>query len=124
MRIIDNTVFILCMNIVPVILIICSIIFKKKPPMEINGSYGFRTKLSMSSKEAWDYANKRIVSVWLCQGIVLLVLSVIATIVFLMIDTAINMHIIWGVAIVIEIATMILGAATVQSELKKNKYMN
>ena len=38
--------------------LIAGIIFKLRPPKNINGIYGFRTKLSASSKEVWDYSQK------------------------------------------------------------------
>ena len=38
--------------------LIAGIILKIRPPKNINDIYGFRTKLSASSKETWDYAQK------------------------------------------------------------------
>ena len=38
--------------------LIAGIILKIRPPKNINGIYGFRTKLSASSKEAWVYSQK------------------------------------------------------------------
>lgn len=38
--------------------LIAGMILKIRPPKNINGTYGFRTKLSASSKETWDYAQK------------------------------------------------------------------
>ena len=38
--------------------LIAGIILKIRPPKNINGIYGFRTKLSTSSQEAWDYSQK------------------------------------------------------------------
>lgn len=38
--------------------LIAGIILKIRPPKNINGIYGFRTKLSASSQEAWDYSQK------------------------------------------------------------------
>lgn len=32
--------------------------FWLRPPRKINGVYGYRTRLSMSSQEAWDEANR------------------------------------------------------------------
>lgn len=44
--------------IIPIIMIFIGIIFKEKPPAEINGLVGYRTSRSRKSKEAWIFANK------------------------------------------------------------------
>ena len=33
--------------------------YKKYPPKEINGIYGFRTRRTMANQDIWDVANKR-----------------------------------------------------------------
>ena len=38
--------------------LIAGLILKMHPPKNINKIYGFRTKLSTSSQEAWDYSHK------------------------------------------------------------------
>lgn len=38
--------------------LIAGIILKIRPPKKINCWYGFRTEISASSQEAWDYAHK------------------------------------------------------------------
>ncbi len=53
--------------LIPVIHIIFGILLWKKTPM-INDLYGYRTKRSKASLEAWDYANKTTGVVWLIIG--------------------------------------------------------
>lgn len=48
----------LLLNLVPgLILGLMGWISLRKPPAKINTTYGFRTRLSMQSQEAWDFAN-------------------------------------------------------------------
>lgn len=64
-----------------VILSLCGFIFfvsglfqLKFPPKNINSLYGYRTKSSMQSKEAWDFAQKysAIFSIWIGAIMILL----------------------------------------------------
>lgn len=66
-----------------VILGLCGFIFfasglfqLKLPPKNINSLYGYRTKSSMQSKEAWDFAQKysAIFSIWI--GAIMIVLGI------------------------------------------------
>lgn len=66
-----------------VILGLCGFIFfasglfqLKLPPRNINSLYGYRTKSSMQSKEAWDFAQKysAIFSIWI--GAIMILLGV------------------------------------------------
>ena len=41
------------------LLLIVSFIFKRYPPAKINALYGYRTKRSMQSADAWDFAQRR-----------------------------------------------------------------
>lgn len=47
-----------CVLLVPLIMIIFGRIFKKSAPKDINYVYGYRTPMSTSSKEAWEFAHK------------------------------------------------------------------
>ena len=62
--------------LIPILILVIGIIFQKHAPKEINGFIGYRTRRSMQSQEAWDYANKRMGEIWLALGVILLVVTI------------------------------------------------
>ena len=72
--------------LIPIIMIIFGSIFKKKAPKEINIAFGYRSSMSMSSKEAWDFAHAYIGKLWLVFGIVMLLASVVGMILVIGLD--------------------------------------
>lgn len=58
-----------------VIVVLVGIIFWVFPPKKINGHYGYRTKASMKSQEAWDVAQKCSAKMMLVFGILCLVVD-------------------------------------------------
>ena len=62
--------------LIPILILVIGIIFQKHAPKEINGFIGYRTRRSMQSQEAWDYANKRMGEIWLAVGVILLVVTI------------------------------------------------
>lgn len=63
--------------IIPITMIIIGIIFENHPPKEINYVYGYRTKRSMASQEAWDLAHKLCGDAWRTIGIILFIFVVV-----------------------------------------------
>lgn len=51
-----HLVFSIAVNFVPFLCLIIYFIFHYNPPKKINSFYGYRTRLSMQSQLAWDYA--------------------------------------------------------------------
>ena len=73
--------FMLIMNLlIPFTMIGFGFYFQKHPPKEINELFGYRTSLSMKNEDTWTYAHKLFGDIWYKLGIVLLVLSIIASI--------------------------------------------
>lgn len=62
---------------IPLVLIVMGKIYKKFPSKEPNIAIGFRTKLAMTNKETWDYAQKLFPIVWINLGRKLLSLSLV-----------------------------------------------
>ena len=62
--------------LIPILILVIGIIFQKHAPKEINGFIGYRTRRSMQSQEALDYANKRMGEIWLALGVILLVVTI------------------------------------------------
>ena len=57
--------------------------FIKKPPKDINGSYGYRTPMSMKNQDTWAFAHSYCGKLWVQCGKVLLAASVAAMLFFL-----------------------------------------
>ena len=64
--------------LIPLCMIIVGGIFWKKPPQNRNAVYGYRTKRSMASQEAWDFAHRYAGRLWLLLGVVTLVVTILA----------------------------------------------
>lgn len=72
----------LCSLITPVIMVITGIIITKRPPKEINDLYGYHTKRSIQSPEAWKFANEYLGRLWLVGGLIMLMLSAAVMLLF------------------------------------------
>lgn len=64
--------------VIPLTMIIFGRHFMHNPPKEINGSYGYRTSMSMKSRETWDFAHRYFGRLWFILGLMLLPLSAAA----------------------------------------------
>lgn len=60
---------------IPIIMILFGILMWFAPPKGRNKSYGYRTKRSMLSEEAWDYAQICMGKSWFVVGIVLVAVT-------------------------------------------------
>lgn len=64
--------------VIPLTMMIFGSHFMHNPPKEINGSYGYRTSMSMKSRETWDFAHRYFGRLWFILGLILLPLSAAA----------------------------------------------
>ena len=64
--------------VIPLTMMIFGRHFMHSPPKEINGSYGYRTSMSMKSRETWDFAHRYFGRLWFILGLILLPLSAAA----------------------------------------------
>ena len=64
--------------LIPSLMIIFGTVFKNSAPKDINYIYGYRTPMSTSSKEAWEFAHKYMGRLWLIFGIIIPIPSVTA----------------------------------------------
>ena len=53
--------------------------FFKKPPRDINATFGYRTTMSMKNQETWKLAHRVCGRYWFICGLILLPLSVLFT---------------------------------------------
>ena len=62
-------IFMLIMTLlIPGTMLLFGYRWQKKPPNKINSAYGYRTRRSMASKKAWDFAHKYCGRVWVKFG--------------------------------------------------------
>lgn len=72
-------IFMLCMNLpVPLLMIGFGWAFSHGSSGEVNGFIGYRTRRSMASQEAWNFAHRYFGRLWFFIGIITLVCSVAA----------------------------------------------
>lgn len=95
---------------VPILMLVIGIVFQKHAPKEINGFIGYRTRRSMQSQEAWDYANKRMGEIWLALGVILLVVSIPLTLLFA--ENGLT------IAMIAQVVALIVSIIPVEVELK------
>ncbi len=105
--------------LIPLLMIIFGGIFKKSAPKDINYIYGYRTPMSTSSKEAWEFAHKYMGRLWLIFGIIILIPSVIAMLFVIGLDKDTVGY--TGMAITfIQIVLMIIPIIPTEIALRKN----
>ena len=61
--------------LLPLVMIVVGRLFVKKPPRSVNGAFGYRTRRSMQSQAAWDFAHAYNGRLWLRCGLALLPVS-------------------------------------------------
>ena len=69
--------------LIPAVMVIIGLIFRKHPPRNISGIWGYRTRRSMKNQETWDYANRYVGNIWYRWGLILLPLSVVPMLFFM-----------------------------------------
>lgn len=71
-------IFLVLMNsLVPVMMIIFGVLWRKNPPKSVNWVYGYRTSMSMKNKETWKFAHMHNAKVWRWVGAIWLAISII-----------------------------------------------
>ncbi|MBQ1281663.1 MAG: SdpI family protein [Oscillospiraceae bacterium] len=77
----------LCNLLIPAIMLIFGLRFRKKAPDRINSLFGYRTERSMKNRETWEFAHRCIGSAWVRFGIAALAMSAGAMLLLLGKDT-------------------------------------
>ena len=71
-------VFMLVMDLlIPLTMIGFGRYFIKRVPKEINAVFGYRTSMSMKSKDTWEFAHKYCGRIWYFSGLIMLPITVI-----------------------------------------------
>ena len=108
-----------CNNLIPLTMWGIGIWFEKKPPTGINAVFGYRTKRSMRSQEAWDFAQRYMGHMWKKAGAVLIIVSVmVSTAMYGMSEDGIGYASV--ILIHIQLAILLISIYPVEKALKKN----
>ena len=105
--------------LIPLLMIIFGLVFRKCPPKEINYIYGYRTPRSTKSQETWDFAHKYMGRLWLLFGIIILIPSIIGMVLVIGLDEDTVGY--TGMAItLIQLFVMMIPIIPTERALKKN----
>ena len=113
-------IFMLIMDLlIPVTMIVIGWLFIKTPPENINMVSGYRTSMSMKSKDAWLFAHNYIGKLWRFIGLTMLVPTVIAMI--LILGNSIGVIGIFGGAVcLVQVVFMIIPIIFTEKALREN----
>ncbi len=108
----------ICSLLTPLTMLFIGRSFKNNPPKEMNGIYGYRTKRSRQSKEAWEFAHIYCGKLWQTAGMIMLPLSAAAMLPFF--GSSVNTTAI-AVLIIVTLQTLVicLTIIPVENALKK-----
>ena len=104
---------------VPLIMLIFGIVFLKKSPNKINPVYGYRSRRSMKSIEAWKFAHYLCAKIWLYAGIVMLLLTILAMLLVLK-KSEETIGAVAQIVIYVQLAVLLLSIIPVEVALKRN----
>ena len=104
---------------VPLIMLIFGIVFLKKSPNKINPVYGYRSRRSMKSIEAWKFAHYLCAKIWLYAGIVMLLFTILAMLLVLK-KSEETIGTVAQIVIYVQLAILLLSIIPVEASLKRN----
>ncbi len=87
-------------------------------PKRINRISGYRTKRSMESQKAWDFAQKFIGRVWLISGLIMLPLTAVLALILRKIE--VSFAAICLISVGVNALVMIAGICLTEAALKRN----
>ncbi len=104
--------------LIPVILLVLALVAKTKPNNEINRTFGFRTKKSMSSQENWDKAQELMTKYFFIIGVAEVIISAVAGyfIVTRLGNTMMLMA--YSILMVLQVLAIVIVIPLVESQLK------
>ena len=114
-------VFLLACNLItPVVMIFFGKMFAEAPPREANWLFGYRTKRSMKSQEAWDFAQRYFGKLWRKLGRALIPPAVVGQALTLLCPTVESMSCWSLVPAIAEVVVMAVVYFPVERALKRN----
>lgn len=113
-------IFMLVMDlIIPFTMLGIGRYFFKKTPKKINVVFGYRTTMSMKSKDTWEFAHKYCGRIWYVCGLVLLPLSIVLMF-FLIGQSEDTIGTLGGVICAVQLIPFIGSVFPTEKALKKN----
>lgn len=103
---------------IPTLMIIFGRLFTKHPPRQINGIYGYRTKMSRLNADTWQYAHRYFGKLWLRMGWILLPVSAFGMVCVYGKDEN-RIGIVGAAILVIQTIILLMPIAWTEKELKK-----
>lgn len=113
-----NVVILATDLIIPIVVLIAGIITKNHMPQYRNGSVGYRTRRSRSSREAWEYANKEMAIVMQKLGWIMLAATIVICAFFLN-SSEVIVSIVCTVVIVVQCVALAIGMLGIENKLKE-----
>ena len=104
--------------LLPGVMVLFGQVFLRRPPQQINGVYGYRTRRSMASQEAWNFAHHACGKLWFRWGLVLLPVTVGLMLLVWGRDTG-TVGLFGAVVMVVQLAVLLLSVAVVENALKR-----
>ncbi len=109
-----------CNLLIPAVAIWYGRRFQANPPKEPNAWFGYRTARSMKSRDAWNFAQRKMGEVWGRWGFAMLPLAVVCQALTLLCPDVEAMCM-WSLPItVVEVALLLLSMLPVERALKEN----
>ena len=106
--------------LVPLTMILFGNLFYYKPPKNINGIYGYRTKMSRKNQQTWDFAHEHCGWLWIRFGVVMFALS-LACMNHLARGKDIDTIGIWGgILVMVQCVILVLTIPITERVLRKN----
>lgn len=99
--------YIMMLFVIPIIMVFAGWMMQSHPPKNINGLIGYRTKRSMKNRETWKFAHVYCGRLWKIDGIVMVCISVLLSVVFLFMKVEID-AVLMGVAICLQSLMLII----------------
>ena len=111
---------VVCVFLLPAAMLFLGHRWQKKPPDSINAVFGYRTRRSMSSKQAWDYAHRYCGRIWVKCGWISAAFAVLsmALLGFVTLDAAV-VGIVGGIITCLELLPAAASLAATERALKR-----
>ena len=112
-------VLFLCILIVPLTMLVFGVLMRRRPPKDMGGVFGYRTRRSTMNEETWKFAHEMCGKVWTLVGAVLLVVSVVLSLLFLRSGADVLMDRATSLSMA-QVVILVLSIVPVEHSLKKH----
>lgn len=110
----------ICNLLIPIIMLWIGLIFEKTSPGKINQFYGYRTRRSMLNQDTWIFAHSYCGRLWKKIGIIMLPLSILASLPMFWMKSDDGQGILTCVIEGLQIVILLVSIYPVERALKQN----